>query len=238
MDTGKKILAIIPARGGSKGLPGKNIKPLLGKPLLVYAIDAIRESKYNIDIVVSTDSDEIAMVATENGVEVIKRPDYLSTDRALVKDAIQYTIQKMKLQGREYEDMILIEATSPLRDGKDIDESLDMYFNDSEVDCLATFSEMDPPVTRVWKIEDNVPTPFIKGSNPFRPRQEQISGYYMNGLVYVFRVSTLMANKSDTLFVGKQLALITNKPIIDIDNQMDFNIAEIMIKNKKNEKIK
>ena len=233
MKSNKNILAIIPARGGSKGLPGKNIKPMLGKPLLVHAIDAIRESKYDIDIVVSTDSDEIALVASSVGVETIKRPDYLATDKALVKDAIQYTIQKLRELGREYKEMILIEATSPLRDGKDIDECLDVFYKHSEVDCLATFSELDPPVTRVWDIKNNIPTPFIKGSNPFRPRQEQKSGYYMNGLVYVFNINTLMSNDTDTLFIGKQLAVITHKPIIDIDTQMDFEIAELILKNKK-----
>ena len=234
----KKILAIIPARGGSKGLPGKNIKPLLGKPLLVYAIDAIKESRYDVDIVISTDSDEIAQVGKMASVETIKRPDYLATDNARVKDAIQYTIKELKKQGREYEEMLLIEATSPLRDGKDIDECLDAFFSDSEADCLATFSEMDPPVTRVWDIKGNIPTPFIKGSNPFRPRQEQISGYYINGLVYVFKIATLMRNTTDTLFVGKQLAVITKKPIVDIDTQLDFDIAELILKNKKNETIK
>ena len=147
----KKILAIIPARGGSKGLPGKNIKPLLGKPLLVYAIDAIRESKYDIDIVISTDSDEIAAVGASVGVETIKRPDYLATDRALVKDAIQYTIEALKSKKREYETLLLIEPTSPMRNGSDIDECLDTYLNDSDADCLATFSETDPPVTRIFK---------------------------------------------------------------------------------------
>lgn len=229
----KKILAVIPARGGSKGLPGKNIKPLLGKPLIVYAIEAIKASKYDIDIVISTDSDDIAKVGASVGVETIKRPDFLATDRALVKDAIQYTIRELEKRSRVYETMILIEPTSPMREGEDIDESLDTYFRFSDADCLATFSEMDPPVTRSWDIKDNIPTPFIKGSNPFKPRQEQVSGYYMNGLVYVFRISTLMLNNTDTLFVGKQLAVITKKVVIDIDNQIDFNIAEIMLKNKK-----
>ena len=230
MNMRKKVLAIIPARGGSKGLPGKNIKPLLGKPLLVYAIDAIRESRYDIDIVISTDSDEIARVGASVGVETVRRPDSLSTDRSLVKDAVQYTIRELEKQGRVYEDMLLIEATSPLREGVDIDECLDVYYRNPGADCLATFSEIDPPVTRVWDIHDNVPTPFIKGSNPFKPRQEQISGYDINGLVYVFRVSTLMANNTETMFVGKQLAVITRKTVVDIDNQQDFNIAELLLK--------
>jgi CMP-N-acetylneuraminic acid synthetase len=230
MDKNKKILAIIPARGGSKGLPGKNIRPLLGKPLIGYAIDAIRQSKYDIDIYVSTDSDEIANVALQCGVETIKRPDELATDKALVKDAIQYTIKELEKRGQKYDAMLLIEATSPMRDGADIDESLDKYFSKEGVDCVATFSEMDPPVTRTWKIENDVPSPFIEGSNPFRPRQEQISGYYINGLVYVFNVNTLMNNHTDTLFVGNQLAVITKKLVVDIDNIDDFRIAEYLLK--------
>lgn len=233
MKKDNSILAIIPARGGSKGLPGKNIKPLLGKPLLHYAVEAIRNSKYQIDIVISTDSEEIAKSGEEVGVETIKRPSYLATDKALVKDAIQYTIGILSEQGREYETLLLIEVTSPFREGKDIDQCLDFYFKNPDADCLATFSEMDPPVTRVWKIENNVPTPFIKGSNPFRPRQEQTSGFYMNGLVYVFKISTLINNQEDTLFVGKQLAMITEKKVVDIDTQFDFDLAELILKNKK-----
>ena len=238
MSLEKKILAIIPARGGSKGLPGKNIRPLLGKPLIGYAIDSIRQSKYDIDIVISTDSKEIEQIGLNYGVETIKRPAILATDRALVKDAIQYTIKTLSDLGRQYEVMILIEPTSPMREGTDIDLCLDKYFSSEDADCIATFSEMDPPVTRTWKIEGDIPSPFIEGSNPFSPRQEQTLGYYMNGLVYVFRLSTLINNFTETLFVGKQLAIITNKLVVDIDNIDDFNIAELLLSQNNCNKIR
>src|SRR5574344_1991459 len=85
-----KILAFIPARGGSKGLPGKNIRLLMGKPLLTYAIESIYGSKYKMDAVISTDSKEIAAIGEPSGVRTIFRPEYLSTDTSLVKDALAY----------------------------------------------------------------------------------------------------------------------------------------------------
>lgn len=234
MYNGKKILAIIPARGGSKGLPGKNIKKLLGKPLIVYAIEAIKSSKYPVDIVISTDSEEIADVGREHFVETIFRPDYLATDTSLVKDAILYTIDYLENKGRLYDTMILIEPTSPLREAKDIDDSLDLFFKDEDADCLATYSMLEHPITRLWKIESNLPSIYLKKANPFKRRQDQEYVYYINGLVYVLKINTLKMNNSDSLFMGKQLALITDKKVVDIDNEFDFYIAEQILKYKNN----
>lgn len=235
MSLEKKILAIIPARGGSKGLPGKNIKKFCGKPLIGYAIEILNKSKYTIDTYISTDSKEIEAVGKEFGVETVMRPAELATDTALVADAIKYTITYLQGRGKAYDVVLLIEATSPLRIAKDVDDSLDLYFKEADTDCLATFSMLEHPVTRLWKIRDNVPSVFMDGANPFLPRQQQEYGYYMNGLVYVFKVETLMGNQTNSLFIGKQLALITEHPVIDIDDARDFFIAEQLYKYNNNE---
>lgn len=233
MFNNQKNLAIIPARGGSKGLPGKNIKNLLGKPLIEYAIEAIRGSKYPIDIIISTDSLEIAKVGDKNNVETVFRPEYLATDTALVKDSIIFTIEYLERRNQFYDTIILIEPTSPLREAKDIDDSLKLYYSVEDADCLATYSILDHPISRLWKIENNTPNIYLKNANPFKPRQEQEYAYYLNGLVYVLKIKTLKMNFSDSLFMGKQLALITDRKIIDIDNEFDFFIAEQIIKYKK-----
>lgn len=236
MRSDKRILAIIPARGGSKGLPKKNIRELCGKPLIGYAIEALRHSVYDIEIIISTDSKEIADVGERYGVKTVFRPAELATDTALVKDAMIYTLKYLRGIGKEYDCVLLIEPTSPLRESIDIDKSLDMFLSDEKNDCLATFSRLIHPVTRLWKIENNEPIVYLEGANPFKPRQKQEYAYYMNGLVYVFNVTTLLHNMSETLFVGKQVALVTEREVVDIDNEFDFFLAEQILSYYKHKK--
>lgn len=230
----KRILAIIPARGGSKGLPGKNIRPLLGKPLLCYAIEALRASRFPIDIVLSTDSREIAEVGMLNQVEIVPRPAELAADSSMVIDAIKYTIEYLESRGRYYDFVLLIEATSPLRDSSDIDESIEAFVKAKDADCLATFSKLEHPVTRLWNIEEDRPTVFVEGADPFKRRQEQEYVYYINGLVYIMKIDTLKTNKTKSIFSGNVIAQITSKPVIDIDDEYDFFLAEQVLKYKKN----
>jgi len=232
----KKILAIIPARGGSKGLPGKNIKPLLGKPLIAYAIEAIKAASFPIDIVISTDSDEIAKVGMIFGVDSIMRPNELSTDTSLVIDAVKYTIDYLKNQEKCYDLLLLIEPTSPLRTPQDIDEVIELIINTRSIDCVATYSKLEHPITRLWSIDNNMPKVLIQGSDPFRRRQDQVYAYYINGLVYAFRISSLEKNNYTSLFNEKIGAIITEKKVIDIDDEYDFFMAEQLIKFEFNKK--
>src|SRR5664280_2509033 len=125
MIKGKKILAIIPARGGSKGLPGKNIKLLSGKPLIGWTIEQSRKSQYIDEIFVSTDSIEIARVSEEFGVKVQHlRPDYLASDGASSMDVISHVISHYEANGSSFDFIILLEPTSPLRKENDIDQAI------------------------------------------------------------------------------------------------------------------
>lgn len=230
----KKILAIIPARGGSKGLPGKNIKLLNGKPLIAYSIDVIKSTSRSIDIVISTDSEEIANIGNKYGTISVMRPQELATDTSLVIDAIKYTINYLKDQGKYYDVLLLIEPTSPLREPQDIIDVLDFLDNNESADCIATFSKLEHPVTRLWTIDNNKPKVLISGADPFKRRQDQKYGYYINGLVYAFNISSLEKDGYKSLFEGKIGAVITDKKVIDIDDKYDFFIAEQLIKyNKK-----
>ena len=124
----KKILAIIPARGGSKGLPGKNVKPLLGKPLIGWTIEQALTSKYIDEIFVSTDSREIADVAETFGVQVPDlRPEELANDTASSMDFILYTLHLLEKRGKNFSYIVLLEPTSPLRDVMDIDYAIEQY---------------------------------------------------------------------------------------------------------------
>lgn len=133
----KKILAIIPARGGSKGLPGKNIKPLLGKPLIGWTIEQALTSKYIDEIFVSTDSREIADVAETFGVQVPDlRPEELANDTASSMDFILYTLHLLEKRGKNFSYIVLLEPTSPLRDVMDIDYAIEKLVTIEEAESI------------------------------------------------------------------------------------------------------
>jgi len=228
------IIGIIPARGGSKGIPRKNIKNLDGKPLIAHAIEVAQKSSLINDIIVTTDDEEIADISRAYGAEVIMRPPELARDSSKVMDAVRHVIREKEKVGYKYDLLILLEPTAPFRTVDDIKESVEMLLN-NKADSVATFSKTEIPPTRLWKIEGDMPQPLIPGSDPFLPRQQQKTGYALNGLVYVLRVSMLEKfPKANSFLLGKKMAHIT--PIeraIDIDNEFDFNLAEFFINQNK-----
>lgn len=229
------ILSVIPARGGSKGLPGKNIRELCGKPLITYSIDASLKSKLVSDTVVSTDDLSIAKISEEWGAEVVMRPSELAHDTSLVIDAMKHVISARADIGLYYDYVVLLEPTSPFREPKVIDDTIELVINRS-ADSGATFSETPTPPARIWKIENFKPSPFIAGSNPFLPRQAHARGFYLNGMVYVIKVSQLMTTKGTSILLGNQVAsIVPAERVVDIDNLEDFQYAEFLLSNfKKN----
>ena len=226
------IVAIIPARGGSKGLPGKNIKPLIGKPLIAHAIDCALNSAFAIDVVVSTDSDEIATVAKQYNAQVVMRPPAMAQDTSLVIDAIRYTLKYLQeVQHKKYDAFLLLEPTAPLRLTSDIDDVIKILSDDA-VDSVATFTETHTPPTRLWAIDKNNVVPFIEGSNPFLPRQSHKKGYFLNGIIYGLKIKTLEQHpESISILLGNMRAhIIPSERAVDIDNEIDFVIAEEILK--------
>jgi CMP-N,N'-diacetyllegionaminic acid synthase len=139
-----KVLAIIPARGGSKGLPNKNSKLLIDKPLIAWSIQHAQDSKYVDDIFVSTNSQEIADIAKRYKVEVpALRPQKLSGDTASSMDVILYTIDYLEQQGKAFDIVIMIEPTSPLREPEDIDNSVEMLINYKETESVVGICEVE-----------------------------------------------------------------------------------------------
>ena len=228
----KNILGLIPARGGSKGLPGKNIKPLLGKPLIAWTIEQALASKYLDKVVVSTEDEEIAGISKKYGAEIpFFRPKDLATDKSLVIDAIRYTVEKLENSGFLINIIVILEPTAPTRKINDINKSIDILIKNN-VDCVATFSEMDISPNRIWKIHDNKVEPFMKKANPWLPRQKQPRGYRLNGQIYAFKREILFKkDNSSSLLFGKIFPLITPKErVIDIDTNMDFMVAGTIMK--------
>lgn len=206
------VLGLIPARGGSKGVPNKNIKLINGKPLIVWTIEKAKKSRLIDKIVVSTDSEEIAKIARDNGVEVLKRPDELATDTASTQDVMKHALQNYNAKT-----LVLLQPTSPYRSDGLIDE------------CITEFIEND---------YDSLATGFICDYKEYAtntlPRQQIEGFFYDDGNVYVI--------KADNIFCGDRYGKKIGRKIIsryenaEIDDEYDFWLLEQILKEK--EKVK
>lgn len=227
----KRILAIIPARGGSKGIPHKNIKLMDGKPLITYSIDIARGIVNDIDICVSTDDDEIINTVKEYGLEVpFKRPDKLATDTAATNDVLLHAINFYRLNGKEYDLILLLQPTSPLRELRHVKEALALYTDSA--DMVVSVKESHAAVVLCAENDygylDSV---FNKQGGR---RQDIRSFYEYNGAIYVINVAAL--ERKGLHGLDKKIKYIMpEENSIDIDTQYDWNIAEYLLILRKKE---
>lgn len=222
------MIAIIPARGGSKGLPGKNIKPLNGKPLIAYAVEAALQSK-NIDrVIVSTDDDEIAKIAKEYGAEIpFMRPAFLASDNAKAVDNYIYTIGRLeKESGQKIDCFVVLQPTSPLRIAEDIDGAVDLFIL-KHADSVISYTPEAHPVTWHKYLDDDGRFENIFADN-INNRQVNKTSYYPNGAVYVFKTSMIKERK---YYTEKSYAYVMPRiRSVDIDFIEDFEYAEFLLK--------
>lgn len=214
------MLAIIPARGGSKGLPGKNIKELNGKPLIAYTIEAALASKYVTRVIISTDDDEIANIAVQYGAECpFMRPASLATDSARVIDVFKYTLDRIEQEdGHVINDFVVLQPTSPLRTVDDIDNAIEL-FKEKNADSVISYCAEHHPVTWHKYINDDgkFVNIFEAGINN---RQEERTSYYPNGAIYVFKQSIIY---NEQYYTDNSYAyLMDRKRSVDIDTVEDF----------------
>lgn len=231
----ERVVAIIPARGGSKTVPFKNIRPVGGKPLLAWPIDVAKATSEIDRVIVSTDDADIAAVGRKYGAEVADRPAELATDTALVIDTIRDLVKKLRAEGETANYFLLLEATCPLRSVEDVRECLDLLANSPEqYDSVATFSEASLNPHRAWKLAGSTPSVFIPGAIPWLPRQKLPEAYQLNGAVYAFRADK-MTERNPSILVGKIGAVVTPRErAIDVDDEVDFLLVEaILAKGKK-----
>jgi CMP-N-acetylneuraminic acid synthetase len=228
MIDGHRVVATIPARGGSKTVPNKNTRTLVDKPLVAWAIDIARETPEIDRVVVTTDSDSIADVAREYGAEVLDRPARLATDDALVIDALWHLIDELEVRtSAEY--MAMLEPTAPLRTKTDIQECLELLADDDAgYDSVATFTEAAVSPHRIWRLEDG-PEPYLPDADPWLPRQDQPEAYELTGAVYAFRIDS-MTEEGHSLLFGDPGAVVTPRErAVDIDTEFDFKLAELLV---------
>jgi len=226
MINGKSALAIIPARGGSKGLPRKNILPLGGKPMIAWTIEAAKKSKYIDRVIVSTDDKEIADISNANGAEVpFFRPPELATDEANSNEVILHAIQSIE---EKYDFILLLQPTSPLRTHIEIDSAFDFLENHKAKTLVSVSASNHPPEWSIRLKNDlTFPDEFIVLSKNKR-RQEYETSYEINGLIYISQVNQYL--KYESFFTKDTIAFkIPKLRSIDIDTEIDLTYAEFLI---------
>jgi len=230
-----EILAIIPARGGSKGVPRKNVRLLKGKPLMYYSIKVGLESKYTNRVVVSTDNEEIASVAKKYDAEVINRPKEISGDETPTILVLQHILKYLKEKQKYKPDIVVIlQPTSPLRLVQDVDNCIEKLINE-KCDSVMAVKRIDTPLEWMVKLDKNG-----KANNIFEQkvkfirRQDTEKIYIPNGAVYTTWTRVIREHKT---FKGPDTRAIVMpyERSIDIDTELDFYIAEkLMIENEGN----
>lgn len=226
----KKILFVIPARGGSKGIPGKNIKPMGGIPLICRSIDIARKFVDDKDICVTTDSDEIIRVVKEHGMEVpFKRPDYLATDTASSYDVLIHAIDFYKEKGTEYDWMVLLQPTTPFRKEEDLRMMIDMMNDDLDMVVSVKEAETNPYYNCYAVNEEGYLQKFIKSKATGYGRQQAKPAIYeKNGSVYVIKISSLRKQKIND-FEKVHFYEMNKVYSIDLDEPLDWMFAEAVL---------
>ncbi|OGN04111.1 MAG: hypothetical protein A2831_02260 [Candidatus Yanofskybacteria bacterium RIFCSPHIGHO2_01_FULL_44_17] len=228
----QKIIAIITARGGSKRLPGKNIKRLLGKPLIAYAIEAAKKSKYVDRIVVSTDDKEIAGVAKKHGAEVpFMRPAELATDTARTLPVLQHAVRYYEKEKKFKPDLVvLIQPTNPLIESEDVDGAIEKIIATKTNSCFSVTKISERPEW-MYKIDSKLAQLFINKKKSQTLRSQDLPKLAItNGAVYVMKYDTLMKKGLIEDPRNSSIYLMPRERSVDIDNLFDFELAEFLMR--------
>jgi CMP-N,N'-diacetyllegionaminic acid synthase len=228
MIDGRRVIALTPARGGSKSVPYKNLYPLGGKPLLAWPIATARATSSIDRVIVSTDDNRIAQAALALGAEVYRRSAELASDTALVADTIRDLWARLRGEGETASILVLLEATSPFRTPEIIERCLRRLV-DENLDSIATFHEAEINPERTWRIESGIPEPFIRGAIPWKPRQLLTPAYQLNAAVYAFVPDALPADSPSILFGRMGAEVVPADSVIDIDTLKDFTYANALL---------
>ncbi len=224
-----KSLVIIPARGGSKGIPHKNIKPLNGKPLIHYTIDVAREIVKDENICVSTDDMEIIKCVENYGLNVpFVRPAELSTDTAGTYEVLLHALNFYEKQGKKFDNIILLQNTSPFRTVENVKESLSLYSDD--IDMVVSVKEASSnPYYNCFEEDNKGFLKISKGDGLFTRRQDAPKAYEYNGAIYVINPDSLK-KKPLGKFAKRRKYVMDEIHSVDLDNMIDWKFAEFIIK--------
>lgn len=224
------VLIIIPARGGSKGIPRKNIKPLGGKPLIYYAIDAARAITSDENICVSTDDAEIKSVVEHYGLPVpFLRPDELSTDTAGTYEVLLHALDYYEKQGKRYDIVLLLQTTSPFRTAEQVKEALALY-DKSQADMVVSVKECAAnPYYNIFEEDKDGWLHVSKGEGNIFRRQDAPKVYEYNGAIYIMNAEKLKQTHMHKL-PHRVKYVMDERSSFDLDTMADWQMAEMMIK--------
>lgn len=230
-----RYLAIIPARKGSKRLPNKNILKFGGKPLIAWTIEAALKSKYINEVMVTTDSDEIAEISKIFGAKVpFIRPNELATDKASSYDVVKHAIDFYRQKDQIFDYIILLQPTSPLRDYDDIDKAIKLQI-EKNANSVTSVCEMDhSPQWSNTLPNDNSMKGFINPEVIGKRSQDLETYYRLNGAIYIAKTGSFINDKA---FISNSMSFaykMDKKTSIDIDDKMDFYFAQFLLSIKNN----
>ena len=225
------VIAIIPARGGSKGILRKNIKLLNGKPLISYTINAAKQSKHIARTIVSTEDTEIKEVSMKYGAEVIDRPEALAKDNSPTLPVLQHVIQTLQDNNEKVKLIVLLQSTAQFQKPEEIDEAIQTVIN-GNWDSLISLSPVPKHFNPIWqkKLNDNGQVLNVLNNEPINDdkkstrRQDLKQTYWKNGQIYIMTPETLMEKNS--LFGERCTRYIINRKIVNIDTEEDWKQAE------------
>jgi len=233
----KKILGVITARGGSKGIPGKNIKLLDGKPLIAYTIEAARASRFLTRCIVSTDYEEIANVSKKYGADVpFLRPAELSQDKSTSMVVVQHALRWLKEnQAEDYDYLMILQPTSPLRTAQDIDGCIQKII-ETDADSVMSMMELENfALEKIKRIENDIILPFDDSNREGKqstPRQLLDKAYRRNSAIYLTRTDLIM--QGDLFGKISRPYIMPLDRSVDINEPSDLELVEFYLKKNKN----
>ena len=233
----KKILAVIPARGGSKGIPSKNIIEVGGKPLIQYTIDCAKHSKYIDRAVISTDSEEIKRVSIKCGGDVpFMRPKELALDTSKTIDCIVHAVNTLKEIGETYDYVMIIQNTVPLRKSWHVDESIEKLIDSNERSLVSVTEVEQHPILMRTINEDGTVKNLLPMSSTMR-RQDFPKFYKVDGAIAIQKIDKEF-NLNTSINDGRLAYIMDSKYSTDIDSYIDIKVIEYYLEKEKEEEIK
>jgi len=223
-----RVLGVIPARGGSKSVPRKNIRLLAGLPLIAYTIRSASESKRLTRFLTSTDDQEIADVASKFGSPVLMRPSELGQDETPMPPVLLHALEEEEKQGRKYDVILLLQPTCPLRRGSEIDSALGHLEAEQADVVISVYQVSDAHPARMYYLRDNRLSP-LAPQWEMTNRQALPPVYHRNGVIYAARVPVFRQKK--TFYVHNTVPYVMPKEsAVNIDDPLDLKFAEMMLK--------
>lgn len=230
---GPMFLGVVLARGGSKGVPGKNIADLCGKPVIQYTLEAANKSKYLNDIVVSSDDTRTLQIAQKNGTIPIWRPDFLAQDDTPTLPALQHAVKTLEtMLGVQFSYIVELRATSPLKTTEDIDGAIKLLVESGAEAVIGVTEVQEYHPSRIKYLEHGYIRDFLPETT-FRRQELKPTAYVRNGSIYAFRRDTILGENPSIVGHGRALGYVMESShSVNIDSPIDFLVAEALMKRR------